>query len=352
MALLDTEGFGWTTNLTDLTTFGAFATTGNDAALNTSGGPLGDNYLSLSGNPSGFYAARNLPATLTTLFTGSRINLQGLNSNGTYSPGVALLDSAGNEQLSVLLNTGNGTVQVYRGTSASGTLLGTGPANSFPLTGWFYLEIGAVIGASGSVAIRINGVGVLTLTSVNTQATGTAGVSRIGWGTVSQYNYTGNIAFTHYYLCDATGSAPQNTFLGDVRVQTLLPTSNDAVQFTPTGGASNWINAARMPPTSGTYYNADSVVGDQDTFNCAAMSASLGQVYGVTTKTILLKSDSGARTMANVLKSGAAVAVGATVAPGTSGKQFSTVTQTDPNTGAQWTQAGVNAAKPGYRIVS
>ncbi len=67
---------------------------------------------------------------------------------------------------------------------------------------------------------------------------------------------------------------------------------------------------------------------------------------------MLAKGDAGNRSMASVLKSGSQVAVGPTVAVGTSPQQTRSVYQVDPATGAAWTQAGVNAAKVGYRVVA
>ena len=113
---------------------------------------------------------------------------------------------------------------------------------------------------------------------------------------------------------------------------------------------ANFDVAASIPPSPGAIFNSDATVGDQDTFNCAPMATNLSTVYGVHVKALGLKSDAGARSLQTVLKSGATTALGASTALSTSAGQLKTMYQTDPNTSAQWTQANVNAAKPGYKV--
>lgn len=206
-----------------------------------------------------------------------------------------------------------------------------------------------VSASAGSVTVRVNGVPVLSLSGVNTLGNASGTVQRYGVGSPGG---TSEAWSAHWYLCDNTGPAPGNTFLGDTRVQTLVATGSDAVAFAPSGQPANWQNAALVPPVPGTDYNSSAVAGAQDTFNCSAVAAGLGTVFGVNTKALLAKSDAGPRTMATVLKSGAAVAVGPTVSVGVSAQQARLVTRLDPNTGLAWTPAAVNAAKPGYRIVA
>ena len=153
-------------------------------------------------------------------------------------------------------------------------------------------------------------------------------------------------------LCDDTGSAPWNTFLGDVRVQNLFPTANDAVQFTPTGLATNWQNAAKVPPVPFTDYNASSVVGEQDTFVMQPVSSDIGIVYGVHNKPLVYKNDPGARSGAAVLKSDATTAVGVTTVLSETAAQLKTMYQVDPHTAVQWTPVDVNLIKAGYQVAA
>lgn len=339
MALIDSEGFGFSTALNDYTTYGVFtmlAQFGNAPAF-ASGGPLGDNYMNTpnSSNPM----RRQLPSIATTFFLGNRLN---------YGPNAALqmyfLDSAFAELFHVTCSN-TGVVSVIRG----GTILGATAAGAVPVTGWFFFEVGATLNAStGSVTVRVNGASVLSISGVNNTNSGATALFAVVYGNPGAQGSVPQVA--HYYVCDDSGSAPWNTFLGDVRVQTLLPTSNDAVQFTPNGLASNWQNAAKVPPVPGTDFNSDATLGDQDTFNCASLGSGLGTVFGVHVKGLYLKNDAGNRSMQNVLKSGVTTGTGPSTALGTAASLIKTMFQTDPNTNAQWTQAAVNAAKPGYKV--
>ncbi len=196
-----------------------------------------------------------------------------LNSSGA---GVVFNDgAAGNfrAQLSATIDTSDNSLVVHLG---DGPELGRTPRNSCSPNGWAYLEIVATIAANngGNLTVRINGNTQLVLSNITTQN------SNASTNQVTEYQFTsggGYCGVAHICLCDPTGPAPWNTFLDDVRVQTLLPTANDAVQFIPNGNSANWQNAAAVPPNPGADFNSDATVGDQDTFACAQMAAGLGR---------------------------------------------------------------------------
>jgi hypothetical protein len=220
------------------------------------------------------------------------------------------------------------------------------------MSGWQYIEIGAVIHATaGSVVVKVNGVVVLSVSGVKTRgASSSATVRRYGMlaGGANQ-----NIFGTaHWYFCDGTGAAPWNGFLGDVRVQSLFPTADDAVAFTPHGNGANWLNGGQVPPVPFTDYNSATDVGAQDTFEMGDIPATLGIVYGVHVKPLIFKSDAGERSGASVLKSGGSVDVGASTVLSMTAAQLRKVYEVDPATGVQWTVAGVNAIKAGYRVTA
>ena len=349
MALLDTEGFGWTTNIQDYVSNGVWTKVNTGHCSIRTGGPLGDNYLRIeSGDGNNFNRA--IPPASSIVF-GCRFYCD---TQSQYTSGINFYAPNGNCQFVLTIDASNFILGVKQG---DGGVQGSTPARAFSSAAWFFLEIEAVIAPNngGSATVRVNGSTVLTLTGITTQGSN-AGSDLVSSFDAGQANGYGNTAFyvniAHLYVCDTTGPAPWNTFLGDVRVQTLLPTADDAVQFTPNGQAHNWQNAATVPPNLSTDFNSDATVGDQDTFACAAMAAGLGTVYGVTAKALLAKSDAGNRSMAAVLKSGSTVAVGPIVAVGVSSQQSRIVSQVDPATGAAWTQAGVDAAKVGYRVVA
>lgn len=370
MALIRTEGFGISTSFNDFLTYGLLSSIGvygigGTAIIN--GGvtaPFGDNYLKLSGLAGISFAP--LPDNYTSFFVGFRANVANPGV-GTASPvSIIFTDANGNAQFRIDLQGYNGIIVVSTGVVYDllngfngGAVIGTSPPAAFSAGAWFYLEVGATIGVSGSVTIRINSIPIMSLTGVDTKgASGVITMNRISVLTTSGGARSDNIQNTvvslaHHYFCDDSGPAPQNTFLGDIRVQTLLPnTAGDLTQFTPVGGAANWQNAATVPPNPTVDYNTAATVGSTDLFNTPSMSALDNYILGVQVKALCAKSDAGPRTIATVIKSGTTTAQGTVVAPGTSSEYLVSTYSTDPDTGLQWTQAAVDAAQVGYTIVS
>lgn len=342
MALLDSEGFGMSTAWADFTSYTGWSNVNSAPAVATAG-PLGDNYITFGASAA---ARRQFAAAIGTFFLGFRIACDSLRT--TY---VILEDASGAELFHIQVST-TGQLSVFRNTTQLGstTAAGTVPVGSSGTPTWCYMEIGAQVSATvGVVTVQINSAAVFTTTGVNNTNSGSTTMQFISWGDASGLS-RGPDGLTHVYLCDNTGSAPWNTFLGDVRVQTLLPASNDTVAFTPVGLSANWQNASAVPPVPASDYNSDATLNAQDTFNCGAMATGLVSVYGVNTKVLALKSDAGTRNLETVLKSGATTVTGVTTPMSTSAKVQNTMYQTDPNTSTQWAQAAVNAAKPGYKI--
>lgn len=348
MALLDSEGWGLSTNFTDYETCGAWGNPSGTAPTIGTGGPLGDNYATLGG--SGPEANRLFAAPVgPTFYWGARVKSAGNEFFAFYDPSGAI-------QFYVVLNPGgatSGQIAVYRGGNpqgTTGTLLGTSAGNSFNTSGgWFYLEVGATIatGTSGSVTVRVDGSPVLTLAGVTTQNSATySTMQQLIWGSF------GGGSMTHMYLCDNSGTL-NNSFLGDVRVQTLFPTgAGGTTQFTPVGKATNWQNAATVPPAPATDYNESATVGATDLFALSGLDPTFATIPGINVKGVYLRSTSGTRSMAGVVKSNATTSTGPSFATSTSETQVGAIFQTDPNTGAAWTGAGLAAAQPGYTVTA
>jgi len=345
MALLDFEGFSFSTSNTDYITYGAVSGGSSTSAFGVNtGGPFGDNYIYSCLNAS--YVSKTLPSPVTTFFCGARISAY--NANTIV---LRVWDLNHTEQLGAYFTIANTTLSIYRG-STSGTLLGSVYLPNLSANSWFYMELGGVIasGTGGSATVRINGTTVLSVTGVNTAGGGNNNV--MTYAASSNVGITG-IYTTHWYLCDGSGPAPWNTFLGDIRVQPLAPTSNDSVQFTANGLASNYLNAAKVPPVPATDYNSDTgTVGHQDTFNLSSVTGVTTQtVLGVSIKVLANKSDTGGRAMATVFKSGATTDVGVSTSLGIGASLLPPkLYPTDPNTSAAWTLAATNAIKPGYKV--
>jgi len=116
----------------------------------------------------------------------------------------------------------------------------------------------------------------------------------------------GNAKLDDFYISDSA-------FMGDIRIQTLVPSAaGSSTQLTATGGA-NYANTADIPDNTATY-NASSTVGNKDLYALGDLAASTSTVKCVQVNTHAWKDDAGAASLKAKVKSGATEVAGSTVA--------------------------------------
>lgn len=357
MALIDADGFGFSSSFADFVTYAGWINNVGVQSIVSGGSPYGGNAVQVQSSHS---VGKTLPspnATSLTVGLAIQVTASGSNSYGA----LVFADLANASQTYVTFNGANGQIVATSGGSnftvdanmSGGTVLGSSAAGVFTAGTFFYLEAQIVIatGTGGSIIVRVNGNVVLSVSGVATQGTANVGANSIGLKGPGN----GNAAYNYYsdiYVCDAAGGAPWNTFLGPVRVQALNPTANDVVQFTPLGNLSNYLNAAEYPPVPATDYNQTTTVGNQDSFTHGSAAANASAVFGVAVKSLLLNTLANGETMANVVLSSASSTQGATRTPPSGGLLYTDVFELDPATAAQWTVAAMNASRNGYKLLS
>lgn len=238
----------------------------------------------------------------------------------------------------------SGAVAVY----SSGTQRAISAAGLFATGGWYYVEISATVNDStGAVTVKINGTTALTFTGDTKNAGTSATLDRFTFQNVAT---TAGLQLDDLYVCDGLGTT-NNDFLGDVRIQTLMPTgAGSSTQFTPTGSSNNWDNVDEQP-WSASDYNSDSVSGHRDLYAIADLIAGTTGIKAVQHNMITRKNDSGLRQIKTAVKSGASVYTGVAVTVGSADVWAATVRETDPATSAAWTVSGLNALEAGAEIV-
>lgn len=230
----------------------------------------------------------------------------------------------------------------------NGTVLATS-TNTLTLDTHYYIEFKALINAStGTYEVRVNG------TSTN-WCVGTG--ANTGTGNIGQVRLQGGAAtmwFDDFYICDTTGSAPNNTFLGPCKVGLLLPSEpGNYAQWTGNGGI-NAANVADSPhPDGDTSFNQSATANQIDSFKFPDLPASAGSVFAIQ-HNLYAKQDGGAqRTITAFQRSGTTdYASAATKNTSTSYAYYKDVKETNPDTAAAWTVAGLNAAEFGYKITA
>ena len=223
---------------------------------------------------------------------------------------------------------------------------------------WNYIEIKTTFhNSTGSYELRVNGVTVLSDTNVDT-VTGTTSTTA---DTVILRGMDGNSTtdtsfhclFDDWYIADTTGSAPNNNFLGPIKVETLLPTGvGDSNQFTPSAGA-NWQNVDEIPTDGNTSYNESSTSSHLDLFATSNLTNINGTVYGVEVDVRAGATQAQAMGCIPKVKRSTSEGTGGTfyVADDSHFQQCDHMFEQDPAAGpGVWTVTNVNAMQIGYEV--
>ena len=151
------------------------------------------------------------------------------------------------------------------------------------------------------------------------------------------------------YISNETGSAPYNTFLGDVRVATLSPTAAGAsTQMTPDSGAN--FSRVNESTYSASNYVSGATPAYRDTYTMADLPANVATVYAVQNNVIAKRTSTGAIAVKPAIKSGASVYYGTPSSVTTNDITYTDLRTTDPATSTAWAVSGVNNLESGLEI--
>jgi hypothetical protein len=237
--------------------------------------------------------------------------------------------------------TSGGIIQLYRGT----TLLASS-SNAIPNGSWNFIEIRLSIANSGGVfEVRVNEQVWVSFTGDTQQSTTLSTANRI-----ILYGRDVHVAYDDLYICDGTGST-NNTYLGDVRIDTVRPNApGAAANFSRQGGAANWENVDDTLTDADSSYNFSNTVGHKDCFDCANLPSIVGTIFGVQVSLAARKDDAGSRTLRALTRVASTDYEGGDLAPGTDYRFFRQIWEQNPNTAAAWTETQINAAEFGYKV--
>ena len=249
-------------------------------------------------------------------------------------------DAGTTAQLNLATNA-NGSMSIRRG----GTTLATTVAGLVS-SGWNYIEFHAKVDPTSGIAeLKVNGQVAATF-SGNTKNGGTS-------NNIDAIQATNSASVVWYmddfYLLDGTGSAPYNTYLGDVRINTLSPNgAGSSTGFSPSSGA-NYTTVDEIPANSSDFVAA-SASGTRDTYAMQDITGSYN-VLAVQNNIIAKRGDAGGTAIKSAIKSGASVFYGANNNLTASDVTYSDLRTVDPNTSSNWTVSSVNALEAGMEIV-
>lgn len=269
--------------------------------------------------------------------------------------GVTRIGMASNFQFYVFLDATSGAIIVYDG---DGVMQTWSPPDSIRTNEWVFFECQwAISPVAGTIILHVNGVEVLNVGGLDLQyslhpdnlwhAVKLACVGNACW-------YADN-----FYVLDDAGAGPDNTFLGDSRVQAIYPEGVGAnLAWTPVGAAANWdcvddddVLAVTAAPDGDTTYVEANAAGTRDTHVFTDIDLVAGTIFGVQALINCEKIDTGARLVAAVIRHGGIDNVGANRAPSyLSYNYMIQIFPLNPGTAAVWTIADVNNAEYGYQL--
>lgn len=176
---------------------------------------------------------------------------------------MVLRDSAGEKQITVLLNRYIPAIQVKRG-SYTGTLLATG--GCIRQDKWHCIEFRLLVSNSGGAfLLKVNGTQVISFIG-DTQATANANVKSFQIGESDGLSVTGyydDLAFNDLM------SAVNNSWIGRGGISAILPTGAGAstdLDLYPDSGEANWEDVDETPPDTDESYVFDTVVDEHDSY--------------------------------------------------------------------------------------
>lgn len=263
---------------------------------------------------------------------------------------VSFRDSNNYPQVLVNLDT-TGAISAWQGDRATnyGHLLGVS-TDLMVTNAWNHIEVRADFGA-GDLEVRLNGVTVLNLAGVDLvnanpqplEATGQTSAAQITLG------FAGTSGHSNYYLDDLVvwddSGSSNNTFVGDRKVFTDVPTSDTAEQdWTRSSGSSSYSLLDEIPDDGdGTYLTTDTT-GDRFGVGFGALPDNVTNIAAVIFIHKSRKTDAGDCNVQLHLDSGVSEADGASRPMTTAYTCWFDVFEVDPATSAPFTKSAAEAA--------
>lgn len=350
MSILWMDGFehygNGTTGRDNMTLYGAYAS--SSGVTSTTYARTGT-YSYRLGNGDNLQFRRTFGTTKSSVGYGCAFYCPTLPTNNNSVLLATFLNNAGISLISIMVNP-TGFIEVWNAsTSTSGSQQAITTSQVVQPGTWHHFEcFFTPNGSSSSIEVRVDEITVIDDPSIvigldnGTGATSTETSSvRATFASVLSYSfYVDDI-----YAWDTSGSY-NNDFLGDKRVATLFPNGDTAeADWTPNSGATGYTQIDELSPDGDTSYVTSSTAGDISEYDFEAMPSNAIGITGVQIYTLARKTDAGACDIRTDIVSGSYSSSGETQTCTTAYTTKLNTFETDPNTGALWTRAAVDAAK-------
>lgn len=273
---------------------------------------------------------------------------------GIFNDGyiIKFADSTDADQLTIRYNQ-IGQVSIRRG-SDGGTILWQSDVGIVFAGVWDYWEVKATVHPTqGSVELRKNGISLVQLTNINTLATSTQNYQRVIFRNPG--NFQGHyVGFDDFYICDTTGTAPYNNFLGPIRVLSINPNAQGTTnQWSASGGAgTNWDMVNDINHDADSTYVESGTAGAIDLYNCTSPNTTSNVIGAIKINAFARGTDGAPRNLQLAVKPpGTSTVYAENVGLLQEGYyEFSRTIINNPSTNFAWTKAELDDIQIGVKV--
>lgn len=251
---------------------------------------------------------------------------------------------AGNEKLFQVGVTSNGRVRARLQDASNNAVDYNSAAPVVTANGWWHYEVKYTKTGTNTCdfEVRVEGQTVLQQTGVSCLDIQPAQCSigtRIDLSDLPKDPY-----FKDYVIWDGTGSY-NNDFLGSVLVTNLTPTSDVALNWTPSTGSTGYQILDNIPPNDAQYLSAGDPAPSPYVAELSNLPANITSVRALQTRVRAAKSDGGDGSLQVSVISNGNTSNGSNRPITVAQTYWSDVFETDPDTGNPWLPSAVDDAQ-------
>lgn len=264
---------------------------------------------------------------------------------------IRLFGDTGQDHISIYWTSpgaGQYAIRVRRG---DGTILATSAPLPVVTGAWHYYEFKVAIDdAAGSVEVRRDQTPIINISGVDTRNGGTnANVYWMRFGNNADNNY-GSLDDVYVLRNDGAG---KTDFLGEVEVEALVPNGNgNYSQLTGSDGNStdNYLLVDDSPAVNDADFTGSATDGLIDTYTMGNLVRPSTTVNGVQLSMRVRKSDTSAKSIRRVIRSGGTDNAGADIALSSSFVWTNEILEQNPFTATDWNQADIDGIEFGAEV--
>lgn len=280
----------------------------------------------------GYYVTKTI-ANSATVLVGCAVYPVTLSTQ----PFISLLDGS-NSHADLRLD-GSQRITITR----NGTLLETSTF-TFTSSRWYFIEFRVTIDNSGSWEVRCNGTTILSGTGDTRNDSGNAYANMVKLANLSG-GASSQTLFDDVYIRD------DSTFMGDCRVDALLPNGDGTYSTWVASSGSDYQCVDEANPNDDTDYISSATAAEASNFTFPDITGT-ATIKATQVCMYARKDNAGSRNIMEICRSGGSDYDGTSQAIGDSYLFYREIRETNPKTASAWDIASVNAAEFGVELVS